>query len=212
MAQFFISRAGGSVTGLANPLVADLNAASFDLLNVDNLAVTTVNGQPVVAMTITGAAQGDVLTRSGTEFVNSNIGVSQYAGRGSSGNVIGISPKVAIGVACSDETTDLTTGTAKVTFRMPYAMTLTEVRGSLTTVATGATLLTVDINEAGTTVISTKLTFDASESTTTTAVTPAVISDASLADDAVMTVDIDAIGNTTPGRGLKIWLIGTRAT
>ena len=29
--------------------------------------------------------------------------------------------------ACSDETTALTTGTAKVTFRMPYAMTVTDV-------------------------------------------------------------------------------------
>ena len=28
-------------------------------------------------------------------------------------------------VACSDETTALTTGTSKVTFRMPYAMTVT---------------------------------------------------------------------------------------
>ena len=31
-------------------------------------------------------------------------------------------------VAASDETTALTTGTAKVTFRMPYAFTLTSVR------------------------------------------------------------------------------------
>lgn len=111
-------------------------------------------------------------------------------------------------VAASDETTNLTTGTAKVTFRMPYAFTVTDVRGSLSTVATGATLLTVDVNEAGTTIISTKLTFDASESTTTTAATPRVISDSTLADDAQMTIDIDAIGNTTPGKGIKVCLIG----
>ena len=118
------------------------------------------------------------------------------------------SPTESFCVAASDETTNLTTGTAKITFRMPYAFTVSDVRGSLSTVATGATLLTVDVNEAGTTIISTKLTFDASESTTTTAATPRVISDTSLADDAQMTVDIDAIGNTTPGRGLKVCLIG----
>lgn len=111
-------------------------------------------------------------------------------------------------VAASDETTNLTTGTAKVTWRMPYAFTLTDLRASVSTVATGATLLTVDINEAGTTIISTKLTFDASESTTTTAATARVISDSALADDAQMTADIDAVGNTTPGKGLKVCLIG----
>lgn len=115
-----------------------------------------------------------------------------------------------ITVACSDETTALSTGTAKATFRMPYAMTLTAVRGSLTTAGTGAALLTVDINESGTTILSTKLTFDASEKTTTTAATPAVISDATLADDAEITIDIDQVDTDNVAAGLKITLIGTR--
>lgn len=115
-----------------------------------------------------------------------------------------------IAVACSDETTDLTTGTAKVTFRMPYAMTLSEVRASVTTAPTGATI-TVDINESGTTILSTKLTIDASEKTSTTAATAAVISDSALADDAEITIDIDQIGSTVAGAGLKVYLIGTRA-
>lgn len=113
-----------------------------------------------------------------------------------------------IPIACSDETTALTAGVAKVTFRMPCAMTLTDVRASVTTAATGGTLLTVDINEAGSTILSTKLTFDASEKTTTTAATPRVISDTSLADDAEITIDIDAVGSTIAGAGLKVYLIG----
>jgi hypothetical protein len=115
-----------------------------------------------------------------------------------------------IAIACSDETTALTAGTAKVTFRMPYAFTLTDVRASVTTAPTGGTLLTVDINENGSTILSTKLTFDASEKTTTTAATPRVISDSSLADDAEITIDIDAVGSTIAGAGLKVYLIGTR--
>jgi len=113
-----------------------------------------------------------------------------------------------IPIACSDETTALTAGTAKVTFRMPCAMALTDVRASVTTAPTGGTLLTVDVNESGTTILSTKLTFDASEKTTTTAATPRVISDSSLADDAEITIDIDAIGSTIAGAGLKVYLIG----
>nr|WP_051410161.1 DUF2793 domain-containing protein [Mesorhizobium sp. LNHC220B00] len=113
-------------------------------------------------------------------------------------------------VACSDESTALTTGTAKITFRMPRAVTLTEVRASLVTAQTSGSIFTVDINEAGTTIISTKLTIDNTEKTSTTAVTAAVISDANLADDAEMTVDIDQVGDGT-AKGLKIMLIGTRA-
>lgn len=113
-----------------------------------------------------------------------------------------------IPIACSDETTALTTGTAKVTFRMPFAMTLTDVRASVTTAPTGGTLLTVDVNENGSSILSTKLTFDASAKTTTTAATPRVISDSSLADDAEITIDIDAVGSTVAGAGLKVYLIG----
>lgn len=117
---------------------------------------------------------------------------------------------VSLYIPVGDETTALTTGTAKVTFRMPHAMTLTAVRGSVATAPTGASLLTVDVNEGGATLLSTKLTFDASEKTTTTAATPAVISDSALADDAEITIDIDQIGSTVAGAGLKVWLIGTR--
>jgi hypothetical protein len=113
-------------------------------------------------------------------------------------------------IAVSDETTDLTTGTAKTTFRMPYAFTLTAVRASVTTAPTGS-VLTVDINESGTTILSTKLTIDATEKTSTTAATAAVISDASLADDAEITIDIDGIGSTIAGAGLKVALIGYQA-
>lgn len=117
---------------------------------------------------------------------------------------------VTIQVACSDETTALTAGTAKVIFRAPHAFTLTGVRASVNTAPTGGTLLTIDINETGTTVLSTKLTFDASEKTTTTAATPAVISDSAIADDAEISIDIDSVGSTIAGAGLKVTLLGTR--
>lgn len=113
-------------------------------------------------------------------------------------------------VAVSDETTALTTGTAKIKFRMPRAITLTAVRGSLSTAQTSGSIFTVDINESGTTVLSTKLTIDNTEKTSVTAATPAVISDSSLADDAEMSIDIDQVGDGT-AKGLKITLYGTRA-
>lgn len=116
---------------------------------------------------------------------------------------------VAFTVACSDESTAIVAGTAKITFRMQFAMTLTEVRANLTNAAASGTF-TVDINKGGSTILSTKLTIDATEDTSTTAATPAVISDADLADDAKITIDVDddASGDAT---GLKVTFIGTRA-
>lgn len=116
----------------------------------------------------------------------------------------------SLGVACSDETTALTTGVAKATFRMPFAMVLTEVRASVGTAPTGASLI-VDINEGGVSILSARLSIDATEKTSTTAATPAVISDTALADDAEITIDIDQIGSTIAGAGLKVYLLGRRA-
>lgn len=116
---------------------------------------------------------------------------------------------IEIQAAASDETTALTTGTAKVTFRLPVAFTLTGVRASLTTAQTSGSIFTVDINQNGTSVLGTKLTIDNTEKTSTTAATPATITTSALTDDAEITVDIDQIGDGT-AKGLKITLIGTR--
>jgi hypothetical protein len=113
-------------------------------------------------------------------------------------------------VAASDETTALTAGTAKITFRMPRAVTLTAVRASLTTAQASGSIFTVDINEGGASILSTKLTIDNTETTSTTAATPPVISDTALADDAQITIDIDQIGDGT-AKGLKVMLIGNYA-
>lgn len=115
----------------------------------------------------------------------------------------------SIMVAVSDEDTPITSGTNKIRFRMPYAMTLASVRASLSTAQTSGSVVTVDINESGTTILSTKLTLDNAEKTSTTAATAAVISDTSLADDAEISIDIDQVGDGT-AKGLKVYLIGTK--
>ena len=125
-----------------------------------------------------------------------------------SGSGGGSSQEVVLEYALSDETTAITTGTAKLTTRVPFACTLNSVRASLTTASTTGTV-TVDINESGVTVLSTKLTIDATESTSTTAATAAVISDSALADDAELTFDIDDAGSSADAAGLKVRLYVT---
>lgn len=110
--------------------------------------------------------------------------------------------------ALSDETTDLTTGTAKLTWRVPYAFTITDVRASVNTAPVGSTII-VDINDGGTSIMTTnKLSIDASEKTSTTAATAPGVTDSALADDAEVTFDIDQVGSTTAGKGLKVTIIG----
>ena len=112
-------------------------------------------------------------------------------------------------IACSDETTALTTGTNKVSFRMPYALTLTSVRANLVTALTSGSIFTINIKKNGVTLFSTKPTIDNTETSTQTAAIPSVLSTTALADDDLITVDIDQIGDGT-AKGLKIALIGTR--
>jgi hypothetical protein len=111
-------------------------------------------------------------------------------------------------VACSDETTAITAGADKVKWRAPHAMTVTAVRGSLSTAQTSVNTFTVDIHEAGTTILSTKITI-ANGSKTSVGGTPPVISDAAIADDAELTFDVDQIGDGT-AKGLKVTIIGTK--
>jgi hypothetical protein len=92
---------------------------------------------------------------------------------------------------------------------MPYAFYLTGIKAGVTTAPVGS-VLTVDLNEAGSTCLTTKLTIDASEKTSATAATAAVIGGAgpALAADALMTIDVDGVGSSTAGAGLKVYLIG----
>lgn len=108
--------------------------------------------------------------------------------------------------ALSDETSSITTGT-KLTVRWPYATKISAVRASLSTASSSGTV-TVDINEGGSSILSTKLTIDSGETTSTTAATPAVISDNTFADDAEITFDIDTAG--TGAKGLKVTIFGWR--
>jgi hypothetical protein len=116
---------------------------------------------------------------------------------------------IEIQAACSDETTAITAGTTKVTFRLPCAFILTEVRASLSTAQTSGNIFTVDINLSGASVLGTKLTIDNTEKTSVTATTTATLVTTSMTDDGEITVDVDQIGDGT-ATGLKITLIGTR--
>jgi hypothetical protein len=107
-----------------------------------------------------------------------------------------------------DMTTDITTGTAKLTLRVQRAMTITGVRASLAAGSTSG-VVTFDINKNGATILSTKLTIDANETTSATAAAAAVVSDTALAAGDVITIDIDTAG--VDAAGPIVYILGRLA-
>lgn len=112
-------------------------------------------------------------------------------------------------VPASAEDADITVGTGKIQFEMPLDFRLTGVGASLTTGPTGSGA-TFDINVNGSTILSTKITIDAGTTNSGAAGTPPVISSADIAEYDKVSVDVDAIGSTTAGIGLKIYLEGVK--
>ena len=107
--------------------------------------------------------------------------------------------------ACSDETTAIDSTGTKLTFYMPYAYTVSEVRASLTTTSSSGTP-TIDISEDGTTILSTKITIDSGDLISTDSTTQPVIDDSALADKSKITIDVDVTG--TDATGLIVYIIG----
>ena len=106
-------------------------------------------------------------------------------------------------LAVVDETTNVTTGSARASFRAPSAMTLTSIPRASLNVASTSGLVTCDIKLNGTTILgANKLSIDATEKTSTTAATATTLATTAISDDAEITVDITAPG--VGAKGLKI--------
>ena len=117
--------------------------------------------------------------------------------------------------------TNATTGTTKDSFIMPYGLQLDAIadRGcyaGLAVAQAAGSVFTVDVNVNGTSILSTKLTFDNNEKTTLTAATPAVFDAAFVAANRIIpagaevTIDIDQVG-TALAKGLGVYLCGVRS-
>lgn len=216
-----VTPAIGSITGLGTGIPAALaantgSAGAPVLYNGDAgtpSALVATNASGTAASLTAGSATAALGLKSATTTVSVSSATAPTSGQvlkaTSTTNATWQSPPVEIVVACSDETTALTTGTAKVTFRMPHSMTLSSVRLNVNTAPTGAAIV-VDMKESGTTVFSTKPQIDATAKTSVGGAVPGVVSDTSLADDAEITINLDQVGATIAGKGLKVTLIGTR--
>jgi hypothetical protein len=161
---------------------ADILSASAGVITADDAAADKIVFWDDSEGKLTYLAQGTGLTVDGTTIYTNDV----------------------IVVACSDEATAITSGAAKVTFRAPYAATLTSVRASLT--ASSSNELQVNIKKNDTTVFSTTLRINSGALTSVGATTAPVFSanPTSFASDDVITIDVDQVG--TAAKGLKVYM------
>ena len=118
-----------------------------------------------------------------------------------------IAPTLSFIVSLTAEDGDLTVADDLAQIRMPFAFTLTEVRAFVNTAPVGASL-TFDIEQGGSTILTTLISIDAGDTTSEDATTPPVINVSALTDDAIISFNCDQIGSSTAGAGGKIMLIG----
>jgi hypothetical protein len=225
---------GGQMTGplnqaegaaIASATTVDLDAATGNMIHITG--TTTITGMTLAAgrhrwLVFDGAL---ILTHSANLILPGSANITTVAG--DMALVIGegsgvtrmflytlangkplIEPAEWL-VSVGDETTAITVGTAKRTFRAPHALTLDAIpRGSLTA-ASSSGAVQVDINKNSTTIFTTELTIDQSETTSETAVAPSVLDGTiTFADNDQITIDIVAAGATAAG--LKVLLRGYR--
>lgn len=111
--------------------------------------------------------------------------------------------------ACSDLTTALTTGTNKGHMHAPYNGTIIAAYAALGTPqdSNGAGgIFTVDVNVAGTSLLTTKITIDNNEDHSSSALAQPVILDGAVTLGQKITADIDQVGDGT-AKGLTVYLV-----
>jgi hypothetical protein len=161
------------------------------------------------------AATGGVTIRTGSTLVlRGQYAVAWLIKRATDewvlvGDLVG-TKKEAFLIAASDLVTDITAATGKASFPMPYDFYVTEIFASLESALQSAgSIFTVDVNDDGSTLLSTKVTIDNGEYSSLTAATAAVVTSAPVlvAKGSKMSVDVDQVG-TAGARGLVVALVG----
>ena len=171
------------------------------------MVLVDVSGKASTVMT----TKGDIITYS-TERIRKAVGSnSQFLvcdSTDADGNKYDFNTTSFV-VACSDETSDLTTGDDKAQIQLPFQFELTAISANVNTAPTGSTI-SVQVQEDGSDILTTPITIDISETSSITAAVPPVINDSTLAANSIISIDLDQIGSSTAGTGLKINLVGYR--
>jgi hypothetical protein len=110
-------------------------------------------------------------------------------------------------IPLSNETTELVPTSGASTFTMPFNYNLSGLTITVVTPPSG-TGLTVDIQINSISIFNDVLTIDADETTSETSSSPYDLATTTLTKGGVITIDIDTVGTSYGGAGLKLTMIG----
>lgn len=190
--------------GSANVYLTAGTAYRFVIQKADGTTIDTIDG--IVAYDTAGL-EALVAAEIASTVIPISGGGTGANNAASARTLLGISYPYDLVVACSDETTNLSTGTNVVRFIAPTTFTLNEVIGSVNT-ASSSGVVQVDVTKNGVSIFSTQLTIDQGETTSLTAATPPAVgpSGAVISRGDLLAVEIVAAG--TGADGLKLYFVG----
>jgi hypothetical protein len=201
-----------AVSWVAAPASGQFRQVKYlSLYNADTATITATarvndgtNTRILCKVTLAAGERLEYTLDGGFRTVTASGSVAPVSSvNGQTGTVVLALPSDLI-VALGDETTPITTGTAKVTVRAPRAMTLSKIKASLSTASTSGAP-DFDVKKNGVTLFSTRVTIDATEKSSETAATAAVLASTAISADDELTFDIVTAG--TGAKGAKITLV-----
>ena len=176
--------------------------------------LTTYNNSDNYAFkTILVSGQSDVVADSNTDsltlIAGSNVTITTNATNNSItiNSTAGTQPTMSWIIDISrDETTDLTTGDGKYLFRIPQACTIVNFKFWVTRQPTGSTIsIDVDYNSSGTMLNNNVIIEDSAFFNSSAA----DIANPNMAEDDMLRFDLDQVGATQKGNGLKCAILYT---
>jgi hypothetical protein len=208
----------GFISGFNNE-IGDLTNQSSILGGTGNKVLGSVNRSAVIGgQNITATTSDNVFVPglnirdigAGSPVINLGLDANGFVVTGTTGGS-GSTPSTAttytdFTIALSDETTQITTGTPKVTIYAPYDFTITGVKATLS--ESGSTSSVFDVVVNGTSIFGTKVTVDAGDYKSVDATFQPVISLPNVSEDDKVEIDIETAG--TGAAGAKIYILGTR--
>jgi hypothetical protein len=217
--------ASGAVIKVAEVLIKDNNGAISFNVELDSRYFAAHGAENLVTRMGDSIGTNKVSFRNyaNTEVASiDSLGNATFTNKGTANGYAGLnasqrlaeanSPIHELSYAIDSQISDATSGT-KITDYIPYAFVVSTIQCTLKTAPTGGTLFTIDIKKNGTSIFSTKITFDASEVTIATASTPYVLvsSPLTFAAGDKLEIIIDTVGSTVVGVGPIMKFIGYKS-
>jgi hypothetical protein len=202
---YWITYKGADGWQFGNPLEENPTFVTLMTTGLATLGNVLCSGSAVFtsSLNVTGP-----VTLAGNTYPTSAGSAKEVLEGDGAGGVIWASRPSVIQSQIVANSLDVETGTGLALIHIPWSRTLQTVHAEVAVAGTGSVLNTIDINKNGTSMLSTKLTIDSTETGSDTAATAAVIDGAQ--DDVVVndviTIDVDAV-STAAATGLTVTMV-----